>query len=72
MWFLVMLLAAVVLLIVWGSVSGVRARRRGHRLQGVDGRAVRDRRQLAESELDIRTNGRMRGLRDQPWNGPSF
>jgi hypothetical protein len=68
MWFLGTALALVVLLIVWGSVGDVRARRRGQR-QSIDGRAVRDRRQLAESELDLRTNGRMRELRDQPWNG---
>jgi hypothetical protein len=78
MWFLILVLLLVAALVAVGVVTDVRAKRRrkaygdwdfaGRVRSGPDPEL----RQTNEADLNIRSNGRMRELRDPPGNGGMF
>jgi hypothetical protein len=78
MWFPILVVLVVAALVAVGVASDVRIRRR-RRAYGDWDFAGRDRsgpdpelRHTNEADLNIRSNGRIRDLRDQPWSGGTF
>jgi hypothetical protein len=61
MLFLWITIAVVGPLLVWAGVTDLRARRRGVRYRGVDARAGREARRVADTENTMRSHNQMGG-----------
>ena len=58
---LILLLVGLALLVGTMALIDLRARRRGHRYTGVDGKYARDQRRLNDSDVRLRSNDQGHG-----------